>query len=534
MADLILKNGLIVDGSGNPWYKADVGVENGRISRIRKLSDTSASQIIDATGLIVAPGFIDIHSHSDWSVIVNPFSESKIRQGITTECIGNCGSSAAPLDEEKLDLVRKELGPIASELEWDWLTFDDYLRKLEKQGSAVNIVSLVGHGTVRVAVMGYENRTPSSKEMEQMKRLVAEAMDSGAVGLSSGLIYPPGCFAETKELVELAKVVSEKGGFYASHIRGEGSTLVQAVKEAIDISERASVPVEISHHKAAGKSVWGKVKDTLRLIQQARLNGLDVTCDVYPYVAGSTSLSSILPDWIREGGIDETVEKLKDLEVRRRVKKEMKEKGSLGENFVSDAGWTSILISFSEKHPDYEGKRFPEIARKRGTNPFDAAFDLIIEDHGTTWMIIFSMNEKDVQTVIKHPVSMIGTDAFSRAPYGFLSRGKPHPRSYGTCPRVLKTYCREKKILTLQEVVRKMTSLPAQKLGLSDRGLLKEGMWADIVLFDKDEVADVATFINPHQYPNGIEYVIVNGVITLEKGEHTKESAGKIIRKKHG
>lgn len=532
MSDLILRNGFIVDGSGNPWYKADIEVENGRILRIGKLLNVEASRIIDAKGLVIAPGFIDIHSHSDWSVTVNPLSESKIRQGIITECVGNCGASAAPLDKEKLDLTKKELGPIASEITWDWLTFDEYLSKLKKRGSSVNIASLVGHGTIRIAVMGYENQAPSPDEMEQMKNLVVEAMDAGAVGLSTGLIYPPGCYAKTSELVELAKVVSRKGGFYASHIRGESQTLIQAVKEAIEIGEKANVPVEISHHKAAGKRVWGKVKDTLKLIQDARLKALDVTCDVYPYTAGSTSLSSILPNWTREGGIDDTIKRLKAAKLRRKMKKEMKQKSILGENFVSDAGWNSIQISFSEKHPEYEGKTLLEIAKMRNTDPFDAAFDLIIDDHGTTDMIVFSMNEEDVETVIRHPVSMIGTDASSRAPYGFLSRGKPHPRSYGTCPRVLKTYCRGRDALRLEEAVRKMTSLPAQKLGLSDRGLIKKGMWADIVIFDKDTVADVATFANPHEYPKGIEYVIVNGVITLEKGEHTKELEGMVLRKK--
>lgn len=532
MADLILKNGFIVDGSGNPWYKADIEVKNGRIFRVDKLHNVEASRVIDVNGLVIAPGFIDVHSHSDWSVIVNPLSESKIRQGITTECIGNCGASAAPLDKEKLGLTKKELGPIASEITWDWLTFDEYLRKLEKQGSSVNIVFLVGHGTIRVAVMGYENQAPSQDEMECMKNLVVEAMDAGAIGMSTGLIYPPGCYAETNELIELAKVVSEKGGFYASHIRGESQTLVQAVKEAIEIGERANIPVEISHHKAAGKVVWGKVKETLKMIQQARLKGLDVTCDVYPYVAGSTSFSSILPNWMHEGGIDETIKRLKDPNLRRKLKEEMKKKSSLGENLVSDVGWDSIRISFSEKHPDYEGKTLLKIAELRNTNPFDAAFDLIIEDYGTTGMIIFSMNEGDVETVIGNSVSMIGTDASSRAPYGFLSRGKPHPRSYGTCPRVLKTYCRESGVLRLEEAVRKMTSLPAQRLGLTDRGLLLKGMWADIVIFDKDVVADVATFDNPHQYPKGIEYVIVNGVVSIEKGEHTKALAGKTLRKK--
>jgi N-acyl-D-amino-acid deacylase len=531
MLDLIIRNGCVVDGTGNPRFKADVGVADGKIVAVGDLVAEKSAKTIDAKGLMVCPGFIDMHSHSDIPLLINPKAEGKIRQGITTELIGNCGSSAAPLDEVTKEEIKKTT-PMLEEakLKLDWTTMGEYISRLESKGVAVNVAPLVGNANIRMFVIGHENRPPTKDELEEMKKTLAQAMKDGAFGLSSGLIYAPSCYSDTNELVELCKVVAKFGGIYTSHIRGEGDRLLDSVKEAIEIGERANVPVEISHHKAVGKANWGKVKQTLKMIENARKKGMDVSCDVYPYTAGSFGLDAMLPPYAQEGGVDMLIKRLKNPETRKKLEVDMK-KGVAGwESQLKEAGWDATVIADCKGHPEYEGKKISEIAKEKGKDVLDFVFHLLIEEMASVSVIRYMMREEDVCTVLKHPVSAIGTDASVRAPYGVLGKGKPHPRSYGTFPRVLGKYVREEGLLTFEEAVRKMTLLPTQKLKLKDRGLIREKMWADIVVFNPKTVVDKATYTEPHQYPEGIEYVLVNGKVVIERGRHSGGLPGKVLR----
>ncbi|MBT9175375.1 MAG: D-aminoacylase [candidate division WS2 bacterium] len=527
MFDLVVKSGYVIDGTGNPWFKADIGIKQDKIVKIGYIESVNAKKIIDASGLMVSPGFIDIHSHSDFVLLVNPRAESKVRQGVTTEVIGNCGFSAAPLMGAAIDMA-KEISQ-QYELEIDWSSFKEFFNRLKKQGVAINIATLVGHGTVRAAAMGFSDRPPTPKEMEMMKVLVDQAMQDGVFGLSSGLFYTPGSYAQTEEIVELSRVVAKYGGIYSSHIRNEGDYLIDAEKEAIEIGSRASVSVQISHHKACGQSNWGKVKETLMMIDKARSEGIDVMCDIYPYIASSTGLDALLPPWAHEGSHEKLLEKLKDPKTRELLKKDMQEGLSNWESMAKQSSWDKFVIARCKKHEDFEGKNLLEISKSRNIDPSDLVFDLLAEEEDHISIIAFEINEDDMHLVLSHPTSMIGSDGYALATYGMLSESKPHPRSYGTFPRVIGKYVREKKLLTIQDAIRKMTSLPAQRLGLKNRGILREGCYADIVIFDKKKIIDKATFDNPHQYPDGIEYVLVNGQITLEKGKHRGTLAGKVL-----
>lgn len=531
--DILVKNGKVVDGTGNPWFRADIGIKNGRIADVGTLK-SNAEKVIEASDMIVCPGFIDMHSHSDFELLINNYAESKVRQGVTTEVIGNCGVSGAPLNDELKANFRKE-NPILDEagVALNWSTVDEYFKTLEKNGSSINLAALVGHTNIRVCAMGYENRPPTKKELEEMKKMMEEAMKAGAFGLSTGLIYPPSSYADTSEIIELAKVVAQYDGMYASHIRGEDAPrLVESVKEAIEIGESSGVSVQISHHKAHGKPAWGKIKTTLRMIEEARERGVQVTCDVYPYTAASFGLSALLPPEAHEGGIPKMIERLKNSRWRKRIRKEMLEGLSRWPSPFLTAGWDSIMIAFSSRHPEYEGRMISEICSSLNVDPFDFVFNLLIEEEASVQVVRFTMREGDVCTVLSHPVSMVGSDASICATYGFLSKGKPHPRAYGAFPRVFKRYVNELGILRLEEAVRKMTSFPASKLKLFDRGIIRTGMWADIVIFNLKEVSDEATYADPHKYPRGIEYVIVNGEIVIEKGEHRKVLPGKVLRHK--
>lgn len=530
MFELVVMNGRVVDGTGNPWFKADIGVADGKIARIGSISAEESQGVVDAEGLVVAPGFIDMHSHSDLWLLINPRAESKVRQGVTTETIGNCGVSAAPLN----DFLKEEMmekSPILEEagLEPDWSTMGEYLRRLNESKIAVNVVSLVGHGNVRAMVMKYDARLPEESELEEMKEVLAKTMEEGAFGLSSGLIYPPGCYACTEELIELCRVVAKYKGLYSSHIRGEGERLVDSVKEAIEIGEKAGVPVEISHHKAAGKASWGKVKQTLRMIEKAREKGVEVTCDVYPYLAGSFGLGAMLPPDVHEGGVEKLVRRLKDETTRQKVRREMIEGIEGWSSSLKAGGWDATMIAYCEGHPEFEGKTVSEIAQQEGLDSFDFVFDLLVEERASVSVVRFLMCEEDMCAVLKHPVSMIGSDSGARAPHGVLGKGKPHPRGYGAFPRVLGRYVREKTVLPLEGAVRKMTSLPAQKLKLRDRGLIRERMWADITIFNPRNIRDTATYSDPHQYPIGIQYVLVNGQVVIEDCEHTRELPGQVL-----
>ncbi|MEM2841923.1 MAG: D-aminoacylase [Thermoproteota archaeon] len=534
--DIIIKNGKIINGTGNPWFMADIGIRNGRIDKIGRIKQGEAERIIDVKGLLVCPGFIDAHSHSDFTIFFNNRVESAIRQGITTMITGQCGSSLAPVNPARMSTLLEHVSPSippGEKLNLDWTTFRGYLDRLEEVGCSSNLATLVGHGSVRIAVMGMEARPPTYEELGIMKMLVAEAMEAGAFGMSTGLIYPPGIFSTTDEIVELCRVVAKYDGVYVSHIRGEGENLLDAVWEAIVIGERAMVPVQISHHKASGRKVWGKTEETLKLMEEARVRGVEVTCDQYPYIAGSTSLVTVLPPWAHEGGIERLLSRLRDPETREKIRYDI-EHGLPGwHNLILSYGWENIVISSvkSEKNKIIEGKNLVEAMRlKDKPDEFTTLFDLLLEENGEATIITFSMNEDDVRRVMKHPLQMVGTDSSSVAPYGPLARGKPHPRAYGTIPRILGKYVREEGALSIEDAIRKMTSFPAQKFKLKGRGLIMEGFWADIVVLDPDKVIDKATFQEPHQYPEGVEYVIVNGEVIVERGEHTGRLAGKVLR----
>jgi len=528
--DVVIKNGYLVDGTGNPWFKADISIRSGKVLEIGDLGSEDADRIVNAKGLVVCPGFIDMHSHSEYSLLVNSKAESKIRQGVTTEVNGNCGDSPAPIEG-----ITAWAAEEAKEYELDmiWSTLGEYLDRLEKQGIALNVAQLVGHGTIRTAVMGHENRPPTREELDKMKELVAQAMEDGAFGMSTGLFYPPGGFAGIEEVIELCKVVAKYGRIYTSHIRGEGDPLIEAVAEAIEIGEKANIPVQISHLKACGVENWGQVKRTLRMMEEARARGVDVTCDVYPYTACGTDLVSMIPIWAHEGGVDKLCERLRNLKNRERIKKEMLEGLPRWESCVKQSGWGRIKVIGWKEHKEFEGRTLAEIAELKSVDPFDLTFDLILKKESPE-LVDLAMNEEDVCTVIKHPLSMVGSDGWALAPYGVLGENKTHPRSYGTFPRILGKYVREKEVLSLEEAIRKMTSLPAQKLGLKDRGMIREGMWADVVVFDPRRVVDKATYEDPHRYSEGIEYVLVNGEVVVDKGKHTGALPGKVLRFSNG
>lgn len=532
MLDILIINGRVIDGTGNPWFKADIGIRGGKICEVGKINDAKADRVIDARNLVVCPGFIDIHAHSDLVLFVNPKAESKIRQGVTTEVIGNCGFSVAPVKKEALENLKTFAQWMAcgAKIDWDWFTLSEYLNRLKTAGISINVAPLVGHGTLRVNVMGFDRRSPTDNEMKQMKSLLAEAMEDGAFGMSSGLGYTPACYADTDELVELCRVVAKYHGLYATHIRDEADEIIEAAKEATKIGARAGVPVEINHYKPEGRRNWVKVKECIGVIESARERGIDATYDVYPYVAGEAPITHIcfIPPWAQEGGTKKMIERLKNPQVRDRIKKEAKE-ADWTECLLRIATWDDCLISFCKKNKDLQGKTISEIAKERGVDAYDVIFDLIIEEEGTVNMCVFVMNEEVISGMIKSPFSIVASDGMSFAPYGVLGEAMPHPRYYGTFPRVLGKYVRQDRVLPLQDSIRKMTSLPAQKLGLKDRGLIRERFHADIVIFDPKTIVDKAVFANPHQYPEGIKYVLVNGRIVIEKGKHTNIPAGQIL-----
>lgn len=523
MYDLIFRNARIVDGTGAPWFFGEVAVAGDEIKEVAYKIDAQAKRAIDCKGMVLSPGFIDAHSHSDSCWFVDKRGESKIRQGVTTEVTGQCGASPAPIAGKRTDLRSTEEGARVS-----WSTFGEYLSALEQNGVGLNIVPLVGHGALRSCAVGYDARPPTRAELDEMKDLLVEALSSGAFGFSTGLIYPPSSFADTEELIELARTMSAYGGIYATHMRNEGTGLLESVEEAIRIGREGNVPVHISHHKASGKAAWGLVKRSLAMIDEARSQGVDVTCDQYPYVASATGFKAIIPSWAHEGGSQALLARLKDPETGARLKKEVQDyQGPVD-------GWSKMLITSvaNETYKFAEGKRIPEIASILGVSEVDAAFELLIESNLNVGYAHFGMSEEDVKTVMAHPVVMIGSDSSCRAIDGPLATGKPHPRAYGTFPRVLGKYVREEKVFTLENAVFKMTGMTAARFGLMDRGLIRPGMKADITVFDPETIIDKATFEEPNQYPVGIEHVMINGVLAVENGESTGKIAGRVIRRK--
>lgn len=520
MYDLLFTGAKVVDGTGNPWFWADVAIQGDKVVAVGKV-EGRARREVEAAGRLLTPGFIDAHSHSDASLLVDPAAESKVRQGVTTEVIGNCGFSLAPLTEVARHLIAREVQEL--EVELGWSSLGGYLAALRRSGTAVNVVPLVGQGTVRRCVLGEEDRKPTSEELAEMIGLVEQALAEGAHGLSTGLVYPPGCFTETEELIALCRPLREAGGVYTSHIRDEGDGLVEAVTEAIEVGVKAGVPVHLSHHKAAGPSNWGRVEVTLRMLEEARSKGQDVTCDVYPYTAASTGLSALLPHWVLAGGEQEMVWRLSSLAVAEKIGQEVAEEVS------KRGGWGRIVLAHL-RPPDHAlvGLTVEEAARSRGLAEWELVRELLMRQGKEAEMVRFLMCEEDVAAVLRSPYSMIGSDAMARSPRGVLGRGKPHPRSYGAFPRVLGRYVRAG-VLTLPEAVRKMTSFPAARFGLQGRGLIAAGFFADLVLVDPDRLEDCADYQEPHRFPQGVDWVVVNGVPVVEEGVQQEVLPGRVL-----
>ncbi len=521
MLDVRIGGARVIDGSGNPWFRGDVGIQNGRIVAVGNLRGVRATHELDADDRYLAPGFIDAHTHSDFSLPTFPRAESRISQGVTTEVGGNCGFAPFPVDPDRLDLLRESSSFIAANLSWEWRSAGDFFRHLESRPLSVNFIPLIAHGAVRVAVMGFDRRPPTPPEMEQMKRLVADAMEEGAAGISSGLAYAPGIFSEAEELIELCRVVARYGGLYTTHMRNQDAGLLDSIEESLRVGRVAGVPVQISHHKAMGEAYWGGVKDSLALVDEARAAGQDVTLDVYPYTAVSTTVTRFLPEWTLEGGVGALLERLRTPSLREQILREAAADRSVK--------WENVLVAAVRKteHAPYEGMTLEALGKAFGAPPLEAAVGLILADGAPFPIIRFVMAEEDVQYVLRHPAVMIGSDGYAMSP---ALGSKPHPRSYGTFTRVLGHYVREKKILSLEDAVRKMTSFPASRFGLTDRGVIRAGQVADLVLFDPATVRDTATFEDPHQYSAGIAWVMVGGQLVWHEGKDTGAITGRVLR----
>ena len=528
--DIVIQHGHIIDGTGSPWYSGDVGIRQGRIAAIGNLVGVPAKRIIDAHGMVVAPGFIDMLGQSELTMLVDPHVPSKIYQGITTEITGE-GDSVAPVNDAILQADR--VGYEHYGITPDWRTFRAYFARLEKQGMGINLASYVGATQVRRLVLGDDDRAPTTAELDRMKALVREAMQEGAVGVSTSLQYAPAPYASTEELIALASEAARFGGIYATHMRSEADAIIPALDEAIRIGREAHIPVEIWHLKTAGKANWGRMPEVIAHIQRAREAGVDITADTYAYTAGANTLSAIVPPWAHDGGDAKLIERLKDPAVRARIRKEMETPGGHWENEWQEVtGPESILVSAvaNPKLLPLEGKTIAEIAKFWGKDPFDTIFDLLIADHAFTSVAIFMMSEPDVVLALQQPWVSICNDSSGTAPYGLLGQEHPHPRAYGTFPRILRKYVREEKKLTLPDAVRKFSALPAQRMRLTDRGVLKAGMWADVVVFDPQTIRDVATYADPNRFSEGMRFVLVNGVPVIDEGKMTNALPGKVLR----
>ncbi len=527
---ILIKGGTVVDGTGAPGRPLDIAIDGHKIAGMYKRSEAKAALTVDATDKIVCPGFVDIHSHSELMLLCNPLAESKIRQGVTTELVGNCGMSPAPAIGEAKDALASLAEPL--DVEVDWVTLDEYLLRLSNLRASVNVATLVGAGTLRQAVVGNRDVKVNGEQLAQMKALLGDAMLQGAFGLSSGLIYAPGCYSTTEELTSLASTASSLGGIYTSHIRGEGRTLVAAVEEAISIGRDAPIRVQISHHKACGRNSWGLVNKTIGMIEDARREGVDVAFDVYPYTASCTSLETILPPWAREGTSEEILARLSNPETRASIVKEFKAPSYYWEDTVAETGWENINVIGlrTDAYRRFENKSIAQIALETGIPPEDIALDIIADEKLRPYAVFHEILEDDVMTVIRNPLAAIGSDGEAESPYGPTGKHATHPRAYGTFPRALRRFVYEKGLVPVEEMIRKMTSWPAERIGLADRGVLAKGMAADIVVFDPAKITDMATFDNSHVYSVGVEHVLVNGAVTISDGEHTKERAGHVLR----
>lgn len=524
--DIIIKGGHVIDGSGKKEFLADVGIKDGKILEIGNLNSVNAEIIIDAKGLKVVPGFIDIHSHTDSDLILNPKAESKIRQGVTTEVTGQDGFSWGPLGSIELERTLTNFKEEYRE-ELTWRTLGEFLDNFSSRKFSLNLASMVGLGTIREFVVGFDDRPANSNEMNLMKNEVLKAMNEGAVGISTGLEYTPGSFASTEELIELCKAAPISSRLYSTHMRNEDNTVLEAIDEAIRIAKESSSRLLISHLKVSGKSNWYKAEAVLEKIDNAIKDGLEVHADRYTYVAYHTELSALFPLWSREGGTEKFIERLNDKELLKKMREHSEKKVS-----NLDGGWDGVLISSvgKEEFKDYQGQTIERIADKSGRDYFETAVKIILDSENRAMMMGFGMEEGSTEKILAHPHVMISSDAGSHAPYPPMNKSIAHPRAYGTFPRAIAKYVRERNICSLEEMIKKMTSMPADKLGYKERGRLEIGKSADVVVFNYGTIQDKATFTEPHQYPDGIPYVIVNGELVINNSEHAGAMPGKVIK----
>jgi N-acyl-D-amino-acid deacylase len=536
--DYVIENGLIYDGTGNPWFKADIAVDKGRIRKVGKINQ-DREKTIDASGLIICPGFIDIHTHSEVTLLINGKAESAVRQGITLQVTGNCGGSCAPIiGDNKNLIIESNMRGFKNQLEVDWSSFGEYLDRLQNNRVSINVASLFGHGTIRMCIMGYDDSKPTKKELEDMKKLVAECMEDGAFGMSVGLSLIPGRNATTNELVELSKIVAKYAGIYSAHQGGKrgGRARIGGTHETIEIGERSGVAIHPVHHRPLIHTYSGTIEDYLKTVDDARMKGIDISCDVYPYEWASSGLSGMLPPWVSEGGSQKMLERLLDSETREKVKKDMlsPEYADTNLGFIARKEvYDKVILLHHSKSEQYIGKNLFQISEMMGKNELDAVLELFIsegEEQSGLRTIQEVIPEELLIKIFRHPTYMVGSDGEALAPYGALGKKLHHPRCYGAYPRILGRWVREKNFLPMEEAIRKMTSFPAQVLGIQDRGIIREQMWADLTVFNPETVIDKATFQNPHQYPEGIKYVLVNGQLVIENSEHTGALLGKVLR----
>jgi N-acyl-D-amino-acid deacylase len=527
MLDILIKNGTVVDGTGAAPFEADVGIADGRIAVMAKTVSQEATRTIDARNLHVAPGFVDPHSHSDFPLLADPRAQSKIRQGVTTEVIGNCGYTPAPLMGAAIEEVSDKARTFG--LSVTWRTMGEYLERLRNPGTALNVVPLVGHNAVRGSVLGFGDVRPTPEQQAEMEQMVEEAMEQGARGFSTGLFYPPGYYATIEEVIGLARAAARHGGIYASHIRSESDLVLEAVREAIEIGNRADIGVEIAHVKLEGCRNWQNIDRLLALLDDVQAKELCVGFDQYPYTACNTWLAGILPYWAQAGGYREVAQRLRDPEIRAQFRRDWEENRADWDNRTGVRDWTEIVISDSWNQPELLGRSIAQIAEEEGKEPLETAFDLIVTSEGLISCVCFSQLEEIIRALMRHPLVVIGSDGSSLDAEDMLGQHKVHPRNFGTFPRILGRYVREQQVLSLEDAVKKMTSVTAERFGLTGRGVVREGAWADLTLFDAQTVIDTATFADPHQYPEGIPYVLVNGKLVLEQGEHTGELPGRLL-----
>lgn len=523
--NVIIKNGTVIDGSGGKAFQSDVGIIGDKIAAIEDLKNATANVIIDGRGLVISPGFIDIHTHTDIELLVNSNAESKILQGVTTEVSGNCGDSLFPLNE--IDFQEEDANIFEKYgFHVDWKNIDGFLRRLEDQKTSINYATFTGQGRLRSCVVGKNDIPATAEQLNQMKKILHRSMEYGSFGLSSGLEYAPGSYGSITELVELNKVVAKNNGVYSTHIRDEGDFVEEAVQEALTICKETGVSLQISHLKACNQPNWGKIDHVLEMIHTASQSGMPVHADRYPYIAYGTGLTIFLPLWSRQGSTEEIIARLNDKTQIPKIEEYAEKRGQ------DIGGWDRVVISscFSEKNKKWEGKSIEACANELGITPLEFVRTILIEEENRVQIVGFAMDEQNLKKVLSSSLVMIGSDGNAVAPYGKLGEGKPHPRYYGTFPRVLGKYSRDEKIFDLPAAVMKMTSMPAKKLGIPKRGLIAKDYYADIVIFNPETVIDNATFEKPHQFPTGIEYVIVNGKLTVKNGKHTGAQTGAVLR----